>query len=265
MFETPMTLDRNNYCTFCSECIKSCAQDNIVLRFRSFARDLWVTSKGYMDEAYLAMVLVGLTTLVTVEMIEPWHTWQDTLIKILPMETLGVVTHSAQETMVFSFLLVVGVLIVPSLLLLLASFATWILAGKGNTLGVKSIFVKFSYMFIPVGIAMHLAHNLSHLLTEGQKVIPAAQRAFSNYFMADSGSPDWHIAPFMGFEAVFWLQMTVLIVLHVFSLYAGYRIAVKNFETHAMKALVPMLLLVIAFMLINAFVLGQPMALRHTH
>lgn len=40
MFVTPMTLDRNNYCNFCSECIKSCSQDNIVIRTRSFAKDL---------------------------------------------------------------------------------------------------------------------------------------------------------------------------------------------------------------------------------
>ena len=78
MFETPMTLDRNNYCNFCSECIKSCSQDNIVIRFRSFAKDLWVfAAKGIMDEAWLAMTLVGITIILTGEMVEPWHRWMD--------------------------------------------------------------------------------------------------------------------------------------------------------------------------------------------
>jgi polyferredoxin len=86
MFVTPMTLDRNNYCNFCSECIKSCSQDNIVIRFRSFAKDLWVSAKGYFDEAYLAMVLVGMTIIVTGEMIEPWHRWMDTHWELSPMQ-----------------------------------------------------------------------------------------------------------------------------------------------------------------------------------
>ena len=264
MFETPMTLDRNNYCNLCSECIKSCPEDNIVLRFRGFARDLWVTSKKYMDEAYLAMVLVGLTTLVTAEMIAPWHVWQDALIKLFPTGALGLTGHSAQETFIFTVLFTAGALVLPSLLLLLTSFAVHKSVGNGGV-SIKKIFVNFSYMFIPVGISMHLAHNLSHLLTEGQLTIPAIQRAANKYLALNQGEPNWNLAPFMGFEAVFWLQMAVLVTFNIVSLYAGYRIAVNTFQEKALRAFIPMMILVLVFTLVNTFILGQPMSLRHTH
>ena len=112
---------------------------------------------------------------------------------------------------------------------------------------------------------MHLAHNLSHLLTEGQLTIPAVQRAADKYLSLNLGEPNWNLAPFMGFEAVFWLQMAVLVSFNLVSLYAGYRIAVSTFGDKALRAFLPMMLLVLAFSLFNTFILGQPMSLRHTH
>ena len=265
MFETPMTLDRNNYCNLCSECIKSCHQENIVIRFRSFAKDLWVTSKGYLDEGYLAMVLIGLTILVTAEMVEPWHLWQDAIIKFFDLKRMGIISHSAQETFAFSFLMACAIFI-PAFILIMSSMAVKKLTGKSSPdTSVKKIFICFSYMFIPIGISMHLAHNISHLLTEGQKVIPATQRALNKYLNMGLGEPNWSLAPFMGNEAVFWFQMFILILLNYFSLYAGYRIAVKHFPNTVIKAFIPMMLIAFGFMLMNAYILGQPMALRHTH
>jgi polyferredoxin len=36
MFEFPASMDRNNYCNLCGECVTSCSRDNLVLRFRAF-------------------------------------------------------------------------------------------------------------------------------------------------------------------------------------------------------------------------------------
>ena len=124
MFVTPMTLDRNNYCNFCSECIKSCSQDNIVIRFRSFAKDLWVSSKGYLDEALFVMALVGITIIVTGEMIEPWHGWMDTVGKILPFDAFGIVSHAAREKATFLIVFTLGSLIIAPLLLFSSSLVS---------------------------------------------------------------------------------------------------------------------------------------------
>jgi polyferredoxin len=263
MFVTPITLDRNNYCNFCSECIKSCSQDNIVIQSRSFAKDLWVSSKGYLDEALLAIVLVGITIIVTGVMVEPWHGWMDNVGRIIPFDTLGIVSHAAREKATFLIVFTVGSLLIAPLLLLSGSLAVRKLTGPDSPLSLKRTFIQFAYMFIPVGLSMHLAHNISHLFKEGPEIVPAVERLMNN--MAGTGTPDWTVAPLMGQEAIFWLQMGIFLVMNTFSVYAGYRIAVKYYGDRALRAFMPMACLAVFLMVINTFILGQPMAMRHHH
>jgi ferredoxin len=264
MFVTPMTLDRNNYCNFCSECVKSCPKDNITIRFRGFAKDLWSSAKGRMDEAYLIMIILGISIVVTGEMVEPWHLWMDALGKLMPFGATGAASHGQAETMTFLFVLTAGSLAVPMLLLLLTAWMVTQRTGPTSPLGLKDTMVRFAYMFVPVGLSMHLAHNISHLVKEGPAIVPAVERALNTY-AGFTFVPNWEIAPLMGPESVFWLQMLIVAVLNVFSLYAGYRIAVRHYGDKALRAFVPMAVLAIFFMLINTYILGQPMSLRHTH
>jgi len=265
MFQTPMTLDRNNYCNFCSECIKSCSQDNIVIRFSSFAKDLWLAAKGYMDEAYLAMTLVGITIILTGEMVEPWHRWMDSVSRLIPISALGAASHTSIEKITSLTVLTTGSLIIPSLTLALTALFVRIATRPESPLSFKETFVQFAYMFIPVGLSMHLAHNISHLFKEGPVIVPAIQRTLNEYTGMNLGEPDWSVTPFMGDESIFWLQMLVVIVLNIFSLYAGYRIAVRFYGDKALRAFIPMSALALFFMAINTFILGQPMSPRHTH
>ncbi|RJQ23972.1 MAG: 4Fe-4S binding protein [Nitrospiraceae bacterium] len=265
MFQTPMTLDRNNYCNFCSECIKSCSQDNIVIRFRSFAKDLWFAAKGYMDEAYLAMTLVGITIVLTGEMVGPWHRWMDALGGLLPFSALGIASHASIEKITSLTALTIGSLIVPSLLLAVTAMIVRRATAPGPPLSFKETFVQFAYMFIPVGLSMHLAHNISHLFKEGPQIVPAVQRTLNEYTGMDLGEPDWSVTPLLGDESIFWLQMATFIVLNIFSLYAGYRIAVRYYNEKALKAFLPMAALAVILMIVNVFILGQPMSARHTH
>ncbi|MDA8084922.1 MAG: 4Fe-4S binding protein [Nitrospiraceae bacterium] len=263
MFETPLTLDRNNYCNFCSECIKSCSQDNIVVRTRSFAKDLWVSAKGYLDESLLAMVLVGITIIVTGEMVGPWHGWMDTVARLLPFESFGIISHAEREEATYLFVLTVGSLLIPTLLLLLFSSIVRRTTGPESPLSLKRTFIQFSYMFIPVGLSMHLAHNINHLFREGPGIVPAVQRLVYN--AVGGGQPDWTVTPLMGAESIFWLQMAIICVMNIFSLYAGYRIALRFYGDKAVRAFIPMAILAVFFMAVNAYILGQPMAMRHTH
>ncbi|HEX8948319.1 MAG TPA: 4Fe-4S binding protein, partial [Dissulfurispiraceae bacterium] len=265
MFVTPMTLDRNNYCNICGECVKSCSQDNIVIRFRGFAKDLWSSARGYMDEAYLALVIAGVSIVVTGQMVEPWHRWMDVAGRFIPFDALGIVSHAGREKTTFLLVMTTGSLVVP---LALLTFAAWIvrrLTGPGSPLSIRGTVVQFAYMLIPVGLSMHLAHNISHLFKEGPGIIPAAQRTLTKYTGLFPGEPDWTVTPLMGAESIFWLQMAILAVLNVFSLYAGYRIAVRFYGNKALRAFIPMAVLAVFLMLINVFILGQPMAMRHSH
>jgi hypothetical protein len=55
MFELPQTMETNTYCTMCTECIKTCLNDNIALNVRPFLSDLWKTKKLGFDVAAIVV------------------------------------------------------------------------------------------------------------------------------------------------------------------------------------------------------------------
>ena len=264
MFVTPMTLDRNNYCNICSECLKSCSQNNIVLRVRSFAKDIWLSSTGYLDEAFLAVGLVGMTIIVTGEMVEPWHKWMDAVGSIIPFDSLGIAAHSIREKATFLIVITVGSLILPAFLLFLTSLIVRKYTGPDSPLSLKRTFIQFAYMFIPIGLSTHLSHNVNHLLLEGPGIVPAFER-LAHELTGSMASVDWTVTPLMGLESIFWLQMLIILILNIFSLYSGYRIAAQYYGDKSVRAFIPMAILATSFMVMNAYILGQPMAMRHAH
>jgi hypothetical protein len=227
MFVTPITLDRNNYCNFCGECVKSCSQNNIAVRFRSFGKDIWTSAKGSMDEAFLAMVLVGLTIIMTGEMVEPWHRWMDAVGKMLPLDILGLKGHAAAEKATFTFVLLLGSLILPAVLLFLFAGIANRLAGVESTRSIRVTAVSFAYMFIPVGLSMHLAHNVSHLFKEGPGIVPAVKRLILEISGIRFGMHDWEITPLMGSESILLREMAILAAFKVFAHNAGDIISVR--------------------------------------
>ena len=86
MFEMIPKMDSNNLCNFCGECIKSCPKNNITLRVRSFFTDAWTTRKRSLDEAALAVVLVGVAIFVTGDMLQPWGDWMESAMKLFPAQ-----------------------------------------------------------------------------------------------------------------------------------------------------------------------------------
>jgi ferredoxin len=264
MFEFPQTLDRNNYCTFCGACVTSCSRDNLVLRFRAFGKDLWAARRRAFDEAYLAAALVGLTLLVTAEMLPAWSGWMSALARWLPGVVRSALKPLTYLTAVESVVLLGGSLLVAPLLILVAAAIADRLAGA-ERLGLRRTFVLFGYMFVPIGLAMHLAHNLSHLLMEGGGIVPVVQRAIALYTPWSAGEPDWQSIARSPESVVALLQMTVLVALFIVSLLAGHRLSLRAYPDRraAGRALVPFVALALFFTAIGIALLNQPMGMRH--
>jgi hypothetical protein len=263
MLEFPQTLDRNNYCTLCGECVKGCDRGNLVLRFRALGKDLWTTSRRAMDEAYLAVALAGMTLFVTAGMLTAWPDWMSAAARWLPgfvRTSLKPVTYLG---LVETALLVAISLVAAPLLVLAASAAARKLAGDGPS--AKRAFVIFGYMFVPVGLAMHLAHNLSHLLLEGGGLLPAVQRAVARYTPMSIGEPDWHVLPLVPEPVVGLLQMAVVVGFFTLSLVAGHRLALRTYpDAHAAgRALSPFAALSFALTVAGIWLLSQPLGMRH--
>ena len=264
MFEFPHAMDRNNYCTLCAECAKGCSRDNLVLRFRTMGKDLWASGRRVMDESYLAVVLVGLTFLVTAQMLTAWPKWASALGGFLPAWVRGSVKPVTYLGFVESAILLGGaLLVVPLLVLAGAALANRSAGAEG--LGLRRTFVVFGYMFVPVGLAMHLAHNLAHLLLEGGGIWPAVQRLASVYTPLSLGDPQWPAAALAPAPVVSLLQMAVLVGFFVLSLIAGYRLALRAYRDPriAGRAFMPMAMLSLIFTVVGIVLLNQPMGMRH--
>jgi ferredoxin len=269
MFEIMPVMDSNNACNFCGECVKSCSRDNITLRFRTFFKDAWTTRKRSLDEAVLAIVLVGVSIFVTGDMLEPWAGWMETAKGLVPAEALGIEYDYTVEVIAKSVLFFgISLVLIPAMMVL-AAYVSNRLAGSENSPGLKSTFVTFGYMFIPVGLSMHLVHNMGHLFKESMGVVPAFQRAVNKYTQFNAGEPDWQMGAMSLIDASFlyWLQMLLFAGFYTFALYAGYRLSLNYYkdENVAFRAYVPMAVLSFILMMVNIYLLNLPMAPRHVH
>jgi hypothetical protein len=264
MFEFPATMDRNTYCTLCAECLRGCGRANLGLRVQAFGTDLWTSTRRALDEAYLAIVIVGLALLVTAQMLPAWSAVATTLGGWLPSivrQHLRPVTYLA---MIDSALLLAGSLAVAPLLLAAAAAWSRRLAGA-RAAGFRRTFVTFAYMLIPVGLGLHLAHNLGHLLLEGGGVVAALQRAVGVFTPWSAGDPDWAALALAPASVVLVAQVAVLVALFLLSLRAGRRLALGLYPDAALaaRAALPMMLLSLAFTVAGIVLMAQPMGLRH--
>ncbi len=269
MFELVPEIDNNKACNFCGECVKSCPRDNISIRVRPFFKDAWGTKYRSLDDAVFAIILVGVTIFVTGDMLEPWSAWMESAMEWFPAGFLGIQYHYTIEVLTKSFLyFFISLSLIPGLILLFASGSNR-LAGKDNHSGLKQTLISFGFMFIPVGLSMHLAHNIGHLINESPKVIPALQRTINKYLPFNAGEPDWQLASASLVDpgVVYWLQMSLFLSFFVFSLLSGYRLAMQNYSNPriAFRALLPMVCISAGLMAVNIYLLNLPMAPRHVH
>lgn len=264
MLEFPMTLDRNTYCNFCFECVKSCPQDNLVVRLRAFGADLWSTARRSLDESYLILVLVGLTTIVTAQMLSDWAPWISSLSRLIPVDLRILMKPVTYLAVTESAVFFVGSLVVfPALFYLMVRWSRRMAVDPSRN--VSQTFTIFAYMFIPIGLAMHLAHNVSHLLLEGAGVFPAAQRIWELYTPFTAGQIDWQTMPLVSPDITYAMQVLLILAGLVMSLVVGYRLSERLLREGVKnpRAVMPFIILAVAFTLLNLYLIHQPMGMRH--
>jgi hypothetical protein len=197
-------------------------------------------------------------------MLTAWPGWMSALARWLPLWVRSSLKPVTYLGLVESAVLLGGALVLLPLLVLSGAALADRLAGAGR-LGVRRQFVVFGYMFIPVGLAMHLAHNLAHLLLEGGGIVPVVQRAVALYTPFSLGEPDWQVLPLAAEPVVGFLQMTVLVGFFALSLITGHRLSLHAYPDPrtASRALVPMALLSFVLTVAGIALLNLPMGMRH--
>ncbi|MBI5375727.1 MAG: hypothetical protein HZA77_09840 [Candidatus Schekmanbacteria bacterium] len=251
------TLEDNTYCIMCTECIKSCPHDNVAVNIRPFGADIEKTITGKPDEAYLAIVMLAMTIFHGLTMTTLWERSDS------KNTVLGFIESLLNNNRVLSFTVgMIFILLIPFLVQAGGAFASkFFLRNKDRAF--SDIFIKFSYSLLPVALFYHLAHNISHLLTEGQNVLTLVSDPLGRG--ADIfGTAAVTFKPFVSQPLIWFLQITLIAI----GQYWGLRLALftaAGFEKEKRRRFLialPFLIIITLFTVISLGLLGVSMTMR---
>ncbi len=256
MMESPYDMDNNVYCNFCMKCQPACVSQNLGLRLRSFGKDIFSSLRKNTAEAAAALFLLGVVIVETLAMTSSWKPLEQKV-----SELLGITSPSAVYAISFSL-----IILLPAGVFYLLCYLLKLWLGK-ETYETKNIVTEFAFLFIPLGVALHFAHNIQHLLLESPIAVPATLRFMHNLGIGTSISPDWNPLPFLELEPIFFIQMCILATGFVLTLYVLYRM-LRRFQEpfrHTYKMVVAMSFYALVVVLSSIYILGLPMGGRHIH
>jgi polyferredoxin len=256
MMESPENMDNNVYCNFCMKCEPACPSQNLSLRLRSFGKDIYASFHKSRAEALAALFLLGVVIVETLAMTSSWEP-----LKAGFSSLTGITAPTLVYTIAFTFVILipVGVFYLICYLLKL-----WIGKSEYKT---QDLVKQFAFLFIPLGVGLHFAHNIQHLLMESPKAVPATIRFLQNIGIGTSLSVNWNPSPLLELQPIFFIQMSILIGGFGFTLYILYRL-LKHFQKplyHAYKMTIAMSLYALVIVLSAVYMLGLPMSGRHVH
>ncbi len=210
--EFPQTMERNNYCIMCMECVKSCSKENIRISPRLPGADLVKSNKTHLDEAYLVHGIIII------------------FLFVMGMERFdfrNIVINFVRSTAPFDIVMFrdffvnywrnMWAIIIFALITLGAAglmyLSTRTSFGGENT---KQKFIELSYAFIPLSLAVYLAENTFRLLK-------------GLFFLTETAGSSlgkvWEFT--VDFETIDLMQIILLFAGFIFTVWAGYLISKK--------------------------------------
>ncbi len=229
-------------CTLCASCIKNCPHDNVALRVRSIASELWNHTRVTFSESFFAKLMVGVVIIQNLGMLAVWSNMVGWLISLGFNEKFSI--------MLLYFIAIA----IPLILMTMVSFISNKLQTAPATTWTN--FAAFGYSFIPIDVAGHIAHNLFHLIAEGKSIIGAFAGLFTgevnmNGALASS-------------ETIMSLQFTLIALGGMGTLYTAYKIAkAKEINTlSAIKIFLPHAVLLLFIVSVNFYLFMTPMSHR---
>ena len=245
------TMEVNTYCTMCAECFRTCPHDNVAFNVRSFGKDLLVTPTSRKDEAYLCIILFSLTAFHGLTMTPGWKIFVQNL-----QSWLG-----SGEILAFSVGMVLC-LIVPFILYGLFVWISRFISGEKNH-RYPDLFIKYAYGLLPIALFYHIAHNVEHFFMEGQKLVVLSSDPFG-YGWNLFGTAHMELTPILSLETIWYMQVALIIIGHVFGIIITHKHSYQVFETRraALRSQIPMIALMIMFSVLSLWLVAQPMQMR---
>ena len=226
-FLNPATMDRNNSCGLCMECVKTCPHDNMALNLRPFCSDTKL--KGY-DEAWKAFIMLSLALAYSIIYLGPWGFLKD-WANVSESGEIG-------GFLIYTVGLWAGALVVFPGIYALAVWAGRRLAGPHEA-SAKEIFLGMVYPLVPLGLLVWVAFSLPLLLVNGSYILMVASDPFGwGWDLFGTATMAWTpVAP----EWVPYLQVPILLVGLAYALKTGWDQARHLFPTdkQAVRAFSP--------------------------
>ena len=195
-------VDRNNDCGLCTECVKTCAYDNVALFWRSSGWDRKIASYG---EAFQAIVMFALSVVYCVVNLGAWHQIRD---------WLDIVDKQNWRTF-----WIYGA-VVWSVCLGLLPLSIYLLTRLGirmsrSPLGAGVLFRACSAAFVPLGLSCWIAFALAMLFSMMTFVLQSLSDPFNwGWNLFGTAGIQWHIFWAPGIP---WLQVASVTVGAVYS------------------------------------------------
>ncbi|MCZ7392074.1 MAG: 4Fe-4S binding protein [Candidatus Methanoperedens sp.] len=207
--EFPQTIERNNYCIMCMECVKSCSQDNIRISPRLPGADIIKSNKKHLDEAYLVHgIIVIFLFVMGMERFQFRNMIINFVKSTLPYNSitfLDLYWRNMWAIIIFA-LITLG----AAGLMYLSTRASF--SGKST----KQKFIELSYAFIPLSLTVYLAENMFRLL-KGLFFIAGKIGGFFGQV--------WEFS--VDFDTINQVQILLLVAGFLFTVWAGYLISKK--------------------------------------
>lgn len=240
--ESPHTMERNNQCILCMECVKSCSKGNIRLSPRLPGADIIQSKKTHLDEAYLIHGIIVI------------------FLFVMGMERLqfrNIIINFVKSTLPFESLTFLDLYwrnmwaVIIFLLITLGAAGLMYLSTKAAFPGknTKQKFIDLSYAFIPLSLSVYLAENTFRLL-KGLFFIVASIGSFFGKI--------WEFSP--DFDTINHLQILLLLAGFAFTLWAGYLISkrISDKENEVRQSFIAIVFTSVVYFMIGVKILTLP-------
>ncbi len=154
-----------------------------------------------------------------------------------------------------------GLLLTPAVLLAAFALAALAMRRLGESEEpIARVIGRFAVSLTPIALAYHIAHFLSFLLIQGQRIIPLASDPFGR---------GWNLFGTAGYEVAIdvvnarfaWIAgVAAIVVGHVAAVYAAHIIAGRAFSSPslALRSQLPMMALMTGYTMLSLWIVAQP-------
>ncbi len=243
--EFPQTMERNNQCIMCMECVSSCSKENIRISPRLPGADIIKSRKTHLDEAYLVHgIIVIFLFVMGMERLQFRNMIINFVRSTAPFDTLifrdFFVNYWRNMWAVIIFTLIT-----------LGAVGLMYLSARASFPGrsTKQKFTDLSYAFIPLSLSVYLAENTFRLL-KGMFFLAGIAGEFLGKV--------WEFA--IDFETINQLQIILLIAGFIFTVWAGYLISkrISQSEKELRQSMIAISIVAVVYMFIGVKILTLP-------